>query len=86
VTATLGQPRNAEFAELYLWGEPGRSQAPVETDQPVIALRTALAELTANARSGQVSHPCDVRFGREIGSILADAQRQIGLPGPRPAH
>jgi predicted dehydrogenase len=77
VTATLGQPRNAEFAELYLWGEPGRSVAPLETDEPVIPLRTALTELAANARSGQVSHPCDVRFGCEIGRILADAQRQI---------
>jgi predicted dehydrogenase len=79
VTVTLSQPPNTEFSELYLWGEPGRSLAPVETGQPVIALRTALAELAANARSGQVSHPCDVRFGREIGRILADAQAQIGL-------
>jgi predicted dehydrogenase len=82
VTVTLGAPPNAEFAELYLWGEPGRSVAPLETDQPVIPLRTALTELAANARSGQVSHPCDVRFGREIGHILADAQRQIGKPSP----
>jgi predicted dehydrogenase len=78
VTVSLGQPRNAEFAELYLWGEPGRSAAPLETDQPVIPLRTALSELAANARSGQISHPCDVRFGREIGRVLADAQHQIG--------
>jgi hypothetical protein len=82
VTVTLGQPRDAEFSELYLWGEPGRSAAPLETGQPVIPLRTARAELAANARSGQVSHPCDVRFGREIGHILAGAQRQIGLPSP----
>jgi predicted dehydrogenase len=76
VTVTLGQPRDAEFSELYLWGEPGRSVAPLETGQPVIPLRTALTELAANARSGQVSHPCDVGFGREIGRILADAQGQ----------
>jgi len=82
VTATLGQPRQAEFAELYLWGEPGRSVAPLETDEPVIPLRTALTELAANARSGQVSHACDVRFGREIGRILADAQRQIDSSAP----
>jgi predicted dehydrogenase len=78
VTVTLGQPQNAEFSELYLWGEPGRSACPLETENPVIPLRTALTELAANAQSGQVSHPCDVRFGRDIGHILADAQRQIG--------
>jgi predicted dehydrogenase len=81
VTVTLGQPQNAEFAELYLWGEPGRSVSPMETGQPVIPLRTALTELAANARSGRLSHPCDVRFGRNIGHVLADAQRQIGAAG-----
>jgi predicted dehydrogenase len=78
VTVTLDQPRNAEFSELYLWGEPGRSVAPLEAEQPVIPLRTALSELAANARSGHLSHACDVRFGRDIAHLLADAQRQIG--------
>ena len=77
VTVTIGAPVSAEFAELYVWGEAGRSVAPVETEQPVTPLRTALTELAANARSGQVSHPCDVQFGRDIGRVLADAQRQI---------
>jgi len=45
-------------------------------------LRTALTELAANARSGHVSHPCDVRFGRDIGNILADAERQIDSHSP----
>jgi predicted dehydrogenase len=77
VTVTLSAPESAEFADLYVWGEAGRSAAPVETQQPVTPLRTALTELAANARSGQVAHPCDVRFGRDVGRVLADAQRQI---------
>jgi predicted dehydrogenase len=81
VTVTLAQPRNAEFSELYLWGEAGRSVCPAETEDSVIPLRTALTELAANARSGQVSHPCDVRFGRDVGLILAGAQRQIERGG-----
>jgi hypothetical protein len=24
-------------------------------------------------------HPCDVRFGREVGHVLAEAQRQIDV-------
>jgi predicted dehydrogenase len=78
VTVTLAQPEGAEFSELYLWGAPGRSNCPTETEDAVIPLRTALTELAANAQSGHVSHPCDVRFGRDVGRILADAQRQIG--------
>jgi predicted dehydrogenase len=77
-TVTLNAPQSAGFADLFLWGEAGRSAAPVETDQPVTPLRTALTELAANARSGQTPHPCDVRFGREVGRVLADAQHQIG--------
>ena len=78
VTVTLSAPYGAELADLFLWGEAGRSAAPVETDQPVKPLRTALAELAAGARSGQTAHPCDVRFGRDVGRVLARAQQQIG--------
>jgi predicted dehydrogenase len=81
-TVTLDAPESAEFNELFLWGQAGRSAAPVETPDPVTPLRTALAELAANARSGQVSHPCDARFGRDVVHVLADAERQIGArPG-----
>jgi predicted dehydrogenase len=78
VTVTLNAPQSAGFADLFLWGEAGRSAAPLEADQPVTPLRTALSELTANARSGQTAHPCDVHFGREVGRVLADAQHQTG--------
>jgi len=77
VTVTLSAPEAAEGFELYLWGATGRSTAPAEQDQAVVPLRAALAELADNARSGQVSHPCDVRFGRNVGRVLAEAQRQI---------
>ena len=77
VTVTLNAPQSAELADLFVWGEAGRSAAPVETSQPVTPLRTALTELAANARSGQTSHPCDVHFGRQVGRVLTDAQHQI---------
>jgi predicted dehydrogenase len=75
VTVTLAAA--AEDSSLYLWGDPGRSDAPMEILEPVVALRTALAELAANARAGQTRHPCDVWFGRDVGRVLAQAQRQI---------
>jgi predicted dehydrogenase len=76
VTVTLNAPQSAALTDLFLWGEAGRSAAPVEADEPVTPLRTALTELAANARSGQTAHPCDVHFGREVGRVLADAQHQ----------
>jgi predicted dehydrogenase len=77
VTVTLNAPEAAGGFDLYLWGERGRSAAPGETTHPQVALRVALTELVANARSGRVEHLCDVRFGREIVRVLAEAQRQV---------
>ena len=77
VTVTLSAAEAADYSELYLWGESGRSAAPAETDQPVRPLRVALTELAGQANSGQRGHPCDVRFGRDIGRVLATAQRQL---------
>jgi len=77
ITVTLGAPEAADASEVYLWGDAGRSTAPPETDEPVVALRTALTELAANARSGETWHECDAGFGRAVGGVLASAQRQI---------
>jgi predicted dehydrogenase len=77
VTVTLTAPESAALAELFVWGEAGRSAAPVETGDAVIPLRTALSELAANARSGRTAHPCDVHFGAEVGRVLAHAQQQL---------
>jgi predicted dehydrogenase len=77
VTATLSASEAAACFDLWLWGEHGRSAAPPEPSRPVAALRVALTELAANARAGQTAHPCDVRFGRDVGRVLAEAQRQI---------
>ena len=77
VTATLSASEAAACFDLWLWGEHGRSAAPPEPSRPLAALRVALTELAANARSGQTAHPCDVRFGRDVGRVLTEAQRQI---------
>jgi predicted dehydrogenase len=77
VTVTLGAPPSVDGLDLNLWGQSGRSQAPVRGGDAIVALRVALGELAANVWSGNVSHPCDVHFGRDVTRILAQAQRQI---------
>jgi predicted dehydrogenase len=78
VTVTAAAPEAADDgSDVVLWGGAGRTRAPAETAEPIGALRVALAELAANAKSGQQRHDCDVHFGRAVGAILADAQRQI---------
>jgi predicted dehydrogenase len=77
VTVTLSAPESVDEFDLYVWGEPGKSVAPRQGDDVVAALRTALTELAANARSGNPGHPCDVSFGRDVTRVLAAAQREI---------
>jgi predicted dehydrogenase len=76
-TVTLSAPEAAEGFEAYVWGESGRLAAPRGSLDQVAALSVALGELTANARTGQTRHPCDVWFGRDVGRVLVEAQRQI---------
>jgi predicted dehydrogenase len=77
VTVTQSGGEAAPGFEAYIWGAAGQSDAPTLASDPTVALRTALTELAQNARSGRTRHPCDVRFGRDVGRVLAQAQRQL---------
>ncbi len=79
VTVSQSGGEDAVGFDAYVWGSAGRSAVPAGSDDPVVPLRTALTELADNARSGRTEHPCDVRFGREVVGVLADAQRQIDV-------
>jgi predicted dehydrogenase len=63
--------------ETYLWGPSGRSVVPTGSSDPLPPLRVALGELAGNIRSGQVAHPCDASFGRDVGRVISEAQRQL---------
>jgi predicted dehydrogenase len=76
-TVTLSAPPAAAATNVYVWGEAGRSIMPNAPWDPVECLRTALTELLAMAETGQVKHPCDVHFGRDIVHVLAAAQSQL---------
>ncbi len=76
VTVTLSAAAAAEWAEVFVWGASGRSEAPSHTGS-LPALRVALSELAGSARAGGGSHACDVHFGREIVRVLAEAERQM---------
>jgi predicted dehydrogenase len=77
VTVTQSASEAADGFDACVWGEAGRSTAPVRLTEPVAALRVALTELCHNARSGYLAHECDVHFGRAVTTVLAEAQRQV---------
>jgi predicted dehydrogenase len=77
VTVSQNGGEAAAGFEAYLWSDRGRSAAPPMPPDPVPPLSLALTELVANIRSGRTEHPCDARFGRDVGHVVAEAQRQI---------
>lgn len=82
VLVTQAAAEAAEGFDLYLWGEHGRSAAPITSGDSAAPLRVALTELADNARSGELSHPCDVQFGAAVGRVLTEAQRQVDALQP----
>ena len=77
LTTTQSAPEAAAGVTVFVWGEAGRSLMPADLVDSVAALRTATAELIAGASAGRVTHPCDVRFGRDITRVLAEAEAQL---------
>ncbi len=76
-TLTMTAPPAAAGFDLSLWGPAGQSAIPSRNWAATDALRVALRELTENARAGRSRHPCDVWFGRDVGRVLAAAERQL---------
>jgi predicted dehydrogenase len=76
-TVTLSAPPAASGNNLVVWGEAGRSVMPATPVDPVEALSLAAAELVTSAETGERAHPCDVRFGRDVVRVLAQAQAQL---------
>jgi hypothetical protein len=77
VTVSQSAGEAAAGFEAFVWGGSGRSAAPAAARDPLPPLRTALGELLENVRAGRTEHPCDARFGRDVGHVIAEAQRQI---------
>jgi predicted dehydrogenase len=77
VTVSQNGGEAAAGFEAYLWSSAGRSVTPRLGPDPLPPLRTALTELAGNIRAGRTEHPCDARFGRDVGHVVAEAQRQI---------
>ncbi len=75
---SIDTPEPASQVSLTVWGAAGRWQLPAMTAQASAALATAARELAVAARQQVPSHPCDVRFGRSVVHLLAEAERQLG--------
>lgn len=74
---TLQASAAADGFATVLWGERGRLDVPVDDVDAQASHSTALRELAENARSGETSHACDIRFGRDVVRVLSLAEAAL---------
>ena len=74
---TLCAPDAADGFSTLLWGAEGRQEVTVDDVDAVTAFVTAYEDLARLVESGHRSHECDVRFGRDVVRVLADAEAQL---------
>jgi predicted dehydrogenase len=78
VTVSSTVAELAAGIEVSVHGDAGRLVLLPDREHPATdALRVAADELAAAALTG-ASHPCDVRFGRDVVAVLAAAARALG--------
>lgn len=77
VALTLDAPPAATAHEAVFYGPDGTVAVPAGDATAVEAFGTAVSQLVAAASSRKTSHPCDVRFGREVVAVLEAAEREL---------
>lgn len=75
---TLRAPDAADGFSTLLWGAEGREEVTVDDVDAGAAFITAYEDLARMIESGERAHACDVRFGRDIVRVLAEAESQLG--------
>ena len=71
---SLAVPPASVASESVLYGIEGTVPVPRGNGTSVEAFGTAVSQLIAMVRTGATTHPCDVRFGREVVEILQRAE------------
>jgi predicted dehydrogenase len=75
----LDAPPSAVYQEYVFYGVDGVLAVPTGESTAVDACGTALSQLISRIRSGSTTHPCDVRFARDVVAILARAEAACGV-------
>ena len=80
LTLSLTVPVAAGHGETVLWGPAGVSSMPQGGNglgDVAAGYAAAVGELVDLIRAGAVEHDCDVRLGREIVHVLAEAESRL---------
>lgn len=77
---SLGQsvPKEAVRVKVEFYGEDGWRTQPDNPRDLGLAYAAALDDLLANIASGETSHRCDVRFGRDVVEVISRCEQVLG--------
>jgi predicted dehydrogenase len=75
-TLSLTASPAAALVETRIWGPSGIAVMP-DRGAPADAYAVALTELVRMIETGERENPLDVRFGREVVNVLAEAEAQL---------
>jgi predicted dehydrogenase len=80
MSLTLDAPQAAVTEDFTFYGASGLVSVPAGDGGVLGAFGRAIDQLAQGVASGDPTHPCDVRFGREVVAILAaaDTARTVG--------
>ncbi len=82
VSLTLDAPPEAVAREFVFYGDNGIEKVPPGDGSPATAFGVAIDQLLAEIDAGTRDHRCDVRFGREVVTVLAAAEAARTQPPP----
>jgi predicted dehydrogenase len=74
---SVALPPEAVRFEYAFSGPSGLVTLPSQSITSVEAFGVAIDELLALVAGGSTAHPCDVRFGRDVVAILAEAEHSV---------
>ncbi|WP_433533626.1 Gfo/Idh/MocA family protein [Micromonospora sp. CA-263727] len=74
VSLALDAPPEAVAGEFVFYGDNGIERVPAAGGGPATAFGVAIDQLLAEIDAGTRDHRCDVRFGREVVTVLAAAE------------
>ncbi|MGC1214463.1 MAG: Gfo/Idh/MocA family oxidoreductase [Micromonospora sp.] len=75
VSLTLDAPPEAVTREFVFYGENGIETVPPGDGSAITAFGAAIDQLLEEVEAGTRDHRCDVRFGREVVSVLEAAEK-----------
>lgn len=77
-TVSMTAPARATQSLFTVFGDAGVVSMPTPLSPPIVAARSAVADLAELVRTGERRHDCDVHVGLDVVRVLAAVRESLG--------